>query len=237
MTSSELSKTVNKYSVNFVVKDDWTDEEVVKIIFNKQCDWTVEIKSGIPHMRDLQANVIVKNSITKKCLLKGMYVQQGNYSILNGFEGPILMYFMGGEKSPCSCPPEVNSKSYITAQKNVLDELEYWKRANKKIKEKDFQSALAICDTGIVQHPKSSPLYELRGLSKYKLGNYKSAIVDYSKALQFNPKNYRALKGRAESKYKSNNTIGACEDYKNAIKLGYTPETKDEDLLLKTICN
>jgi hypothetical protein len=210
--SASLGKVINMLSINLAVPDDWTNEKIVKVIFKKQCDWTVELILGVPHMRDLELEVIVKNKVTNECHLRGVYVQQGQYVIGQGFSGPVFMYFTRIEVSPCLCP------TYKPANKNPND-YDFWEMAMERDEESDYAGVIAIMDNAISVHPKFAPHYYLRAEAKYKLGDYKEAIIDYSKTIQLNPQHATAYKGRADSKYKLKDYSEALKDLNKTIEL------------------
>lgn len=98
-----LSKVINKLSINLGVPEDWTDETIIKIIFRNQCNWLVESYLGIPNLRDIMAEVIVKNKVTGDCHIRDVDIQQGGYILGQGFRGPVIMYYGKTGQSPCSC--------------------------------------------------------------------------------------------------------------------------------------
>jgi len=208
-----LNKVINKLSINLGVTEDWTDENIIKIIFKKQCNWLVESYLGIPNLRDIEAEVMVKNNITGDCHIRGVDIQQGQYVVGQGFRGPVIMYFSRTEVTPCSCPIDK------PVQKKSRDEYDFWKLANDKHNAKDYKGVISIMDTAINLNPKYAPHYYTRAEAKYKLGDYKGAVSDYSKTIQLNLQHSPAYKGRADSKYMLKDYIGALKDYNKTIEI------------------
>ena len=55
-------------------------------------------------------------------------------------------------------------------------------------KEGQYQKAIDLLDKAIAKDPKAGAAYQLRGLTKFKLGNIAGSIADFDKFIDLEPK-------------------------------------------------
>lgn len=88
--------------------------------------------------------------------------------------------------------------NYAIATIQILD---YRQMALEKIKAKEYQAAINLCDKVTEMSPNSSSSHVIRGVAYFYQTQFEDAILAYDKAIQINPDNAWAYMCRAEARW------------------------------------
>ena len=108
---------------------------------------------------------------------------------------------------------------YFALQSREKSPLYHSKQGYDKLKEKDYNGAIASLDKALKKDPVNSTAYINRGIAKRMKKDLKGAIEDFSWAIEVNPKNAKAYYNRGAVKVMQGDERGAIKDYNAAIKL------------------
>ena len=114
--------------------------------------------------------------------------------------------------------------------KEIENDLEnadaYIKRADLKLRMRDFTGAIADYTKALKINPKQADAYSNRSLAKDELGDSKGAIDDLGKAIENDPHNEFHYGLRGAYKKKLGNQEGACADWTKAAEYGSDYDAK-----------
>lgn len=85
----------------------------------------------------------------------------------------------------------------------------------ERAKYKDYEGAIADCDSAIALDPKAPDAYNIRGLSNVNLDRYDDAIADFNLAISLVPNNDSLYNNLGYAYFKLGNTI---ENYRQSIR-------------------
>lgn len=74
-------------------------------------------------------------------------------------------------------------------QLGMIRSLFFINLANLKIKQEDFEKALTYIENAIIEEPKNSSVFNIRGMIYEKMLFYKEALKDFNQAIQLNGNN------------------------------------------------
>jgi|GEM_PF-3544289 len=112
-----------------------------------------------------------------------------------------------------------NNKTIIYIDESKLPLLtanEYYKRAQNKRKNSNFESAIDDYNYAIKINPKESNYYHSKAICEYEMGDYNRSLSNNSKVLELHPKNSSAFYNRGLCYKMVNKTEKACNDFYNA---------------------
>jgi tetratricopeptide (TPR) repeat protein len=95
----------------------------------------------------------------------------------------------------------------------------YYNRGCPKIRQKDYQGAIADFNKAIELDPMHKLAYSNRAASKYCLQDYRGAIVVYTKTIELDPEDFSVYGERGNAKCQIQDYRGAIADYNKAIEL------------------
>ncbi len=98
----------------------------------------------------------------------------------------------------------------------------YLERGNNKVKNNDWNGALADFTQILAIDPQSSAAYNDRGTARQFKGDLDGAIKDYSHALAIDPQMAAAYNGRGNAKAAKNDQDGAIADFTEAVRIDPT---------------
>lgn len=106
------------------------------------------------------------------------------------------------------------------AQENTGTPEEQWlEKARDALAQEHYGEAINFCNQGLAEHPQSSGLYVLRGVSYYVLDVYDKAEADYTKALTIDDKLLVAYMSRAFIYMEQEDYDKAIADFSSLIDL------------------
>jgi tetratricopeptide (TPR) repeat protein len=106
----------------------------------------------------------------------------------------------------------------LVSQKTNLAS-QYINRALDKLRQHDWQGAIADATQAIQLGAKSADAYAVRALARSKLKDYQRAIADATQAIRLDPKNPFGYISRAIARNHLNDSQGAIADATQAIRL------------------
>ena len=92
-------------------------------------------------------------------------------------------------------------------------------QAMEKVKQGDYQGAIADYDQALKVGPQDAEAYYGRGAARLELGDYHGAIADYSQALRINPQDADAYYNRGVASYSLGRDQAAIEDWNQAVRI------------------
>lgn len=120
---------------------------------------------------------------------------------------------------PRRVPSYLSSVKLAPRQNQNLSVQSLRASAQRKAKQGDYNTALALLTQAIQCHPNRASDYNNRGLIYFQMGQREKAIADYNRALQLNPDLDSAYNNRANYYASTGQLAKALTDYEKALDL------------------
>ncbi len=92
-------------------------------------------------------------------------------------------------------------------------------KGNQKYQDKDFEGAIADCNSALKINPNYALVYVNRGFVRDELKDFEGAIADFNSALKINPNFVQVYVDRGLVRSNLGDLQGAIADYNSAIKI------------------